>query len=128
MRKDNTMTLKDAENGKEYIVEGLTLKQPIKRRLEAMGLIEGTMIRKIDEALDGSIIFMVRGTRLAIGRELAELVMVRDVSESEMRQKRHRNRCCGKGPRNGRGKGGGRGRKRGAVVQAEKRGEAVDSE
>ncbi len=70
------MTLKDAQNGEKYIVEKSMLKQPAKQRLEAMGLIEGTRVRKINQALDGSIIFMVRGTRLAIGKELAEFVIV----------------------------------------------------
>ena len=123
MGKDNTMTLKDAKNGKEYIVEKSILKQPIKRRLEAMGLIGGTMIRKINEALDGSIIFMVRGTRLAIGKELAEVIIVRDVSASDIR---HKKRGRGMGLRDGSGKGIGMGRKRGAG-QAKKRGKVIDS-
>ncbi|HBG23394.1 MAG TPA: hypothetical protein DDW83_09120 [Peptococcaceae bacterium] len=128
MRKDNMMTLKSVGNGKAYIVEKSLLKQPVKRRLEAMGLIEGTMIHKINEALDGSIICIVKGTRLAIGKELAERIFVRPMSASDIRHRRHRKRCRGMGPRDGSGRGSGMNRKRGGVGQAKKRGEAIDSE
>ena len=96
------MTLEEGNNGKIYIIEESTVKQPAKQRLEAMGLIEGTFVRKINEALDGSIILMVRGTRVGIGRELAELIVVREVTESNIRHKRRRR---GLGRRNCSGKG-----------------------
>lgn len=128
MRKDNMMNLKSVGNGKAYIVEKSLLKQPVKRRLEAMGLIEGTMIHKINEALDGSIVCMVRGTRLAIGKELAERIIVRAVNASDIRHKRHKKRCRGMGPRDGSGRCCGINRKRSGVGQAKKRGEAIDSE
>ena len=76
------MTLKDAQVGKRYRIEKLMLDQPIKQRLESMGLIEGTNVRKINEVFDGSIIFIVRGTRLAIGKDLAEQIGVCSDSSS----------------------------------------------
>ena len=100
------MTLKESKNGKEYIVEESMLKQPQRRRLEAMGLIEGTRIRKINEALDGSIVFMVRGSRLAISKELAEDILVRDLTSEDLIKKK-RMGGLGKGPRDGRGMGRG---------------------
>jgi|LSQX01.2.fsa_nt_gb ferrous iron transport protein A len=119
MGKDNAMILKDGKNGGKYIVEKSTIEQPVKRRLEALGLIEGTMIRKINEALDGSIILMVRGTRLAIGKELAEVITVREATAKDVG---HGKRGCGMGLRGGRGKGCGMGMRRG-VGGAEKRGD-----
>ena len=107
------MTLKDGKNGKEYIVEQSMLKQPEKRRLEAMGLIEGTRICKLNEAIDGSIIFNVRGTRLAIGNDLASDIIIREVTASDERGKR---RGRGLGLRNGKGRGSGMGRKRGSGI------------
>lgn len=104
------MTLNEAKNGKEYITEKTELKQPVKRRLEAMGLIEGTMIRKVNEALDGSVIFVLRGTRFAIGQELAKVITVREVTETDIRLRR---KGRGMGLRDGRGKGKGRGMGRG---------------
>ncbi len=100
------MTLNDAQNYKEYIVKESLLKQPQKRRLEAMGLIEGTIIRKINQALDGSVILVVRGTRLALGKDLANDIIVRELTPSDVRGKRRRR---GLGLKNGHG-GGGKGR------------------
>lgn len=106
------MTLKDSKKGSIYVVEESRLKQPTKRRLEAMGLIEGTRIRKLNEAADGAIIFIVRGTRLAIGKDLAKDIIVREATEEDLRAV---NRGRGKGRRDGHGKGSGMGRKRGAM-------------
>lgn len=108
------MTLYDSKKGKEYIVEESTLKQPMKRRLEAMGLIEGTRFRKINQGLDGSVIFVVRGTRMAIGKELADDILVREINESDRkaeeaactrrRRRREHTQCGKRGRRSGNGK------------------------
>jgi ferrous iron transport protein A len=73
------MTLEDGIIGKEYIVHKSTINQPEKRRLEALGLIEGTRIQKTNENRDGSIIFKVRGTRLAVGKQIAQEIFVKEV-------------------------------------------------
>lgn len=73
------MTLEDGIIGKEYIVHKSTINQPEKRRLEALGLIEGTRIQKTNENRDGSIIFKVRGTRLAVGKQIAQGIFVKEV-------------------------------------------------
>jgi len=88
------MTLRDCKKGNEYIVEKSTLKQPGKRRLEALGLIEGTRISKINEAIDGSIIFMVRGSRLALGKDLASEIIVRDITAGDVRGKKSGHGRC----------------------------------
>ncbi len=98
------MTLSDANIKERYIVEELSLKQPIKRRLEAMGLIEGTMIRKNNEATDGSVIFTVRGTRLAVGKDVADYIEVRDILPGEERGPRRRCSRQGRGMGHNRGK------------------------
>ncbi len=112
------MTLQDAQSGKEYIIEESMLRQPQKRRLEAMGLIEGTIIRKINEALDGSVIFIVRGTRLALGKELANDIIIREITPEDINNRRRRrgrglinghSKGTGKGLRNGHGRGVGMG-------------------
>ena len=85
------MNLTDCVKGSDFIVEKSMLKQPGKRRLEALGLIEGTKVRKLNEATDGSIIINVRGTRLAIGKDLASDIIVRNVNASDIgcKGKRH---------------------------------------
>ena len=97
------MTLKECKKGNEYIVEKSMLKQPGKRRLESLGLTEGTRISKLNEAMDGSIIFIVRGSRLAIGKDLAGDIFVRDVTASDIKNKGN---GWGKRRGNRHGKGG----------------------
>ena len=110
LEKGSNMNLTDCVNGSDFIVEQSMLKQPGKRRLEALGLIEGTRIRKINEAIDGSIIINVRGTRLAIGKDLGSDIIVRNVTASDMGCKGKRSGAyMGKGH----GKGRGMGRRRG---------------
>ncbi|NLC43231.1 MAG: ferrous iron transport protein A [Clostridiales bacterium] len=106
------MNLTDCAKGSDFIVEKSMLKQPGKRRLEAMGLIEGTRIRKINEAIDGSIIINIRGTRLAIGKDLGSDIIVRNVTASDIGRngKRH-----GAYMGIGHGKGRGMGRRRGNI-------------
>lgn len=106
------MTLYDGKNGKEYIVEESTLKQPVKRRLEAMGLIEGTRIRKINQGLDGSVIFIARGTRMAIGKDIADDILVRDIKESD--NKAEKGACIRRRKRKGHTQGEKRGRRSGS--------------
>lgn len=122
------MTLKEAKNGKLYVVEESTIGQPVKRRLEAMGLIEGTLIRKINQALDGSIIFMVRGNRLAIGKELADYILLREALDSDLeRGRRGSCRDHGRGRGHGRGHGHGRGF-RGTCARGQALGKMLDSD
>lgn len=86
------MNLGNCKKSKEYIVEDSMLKLPIKRRLEAMGLIEGTRIRKIDQGLDGSVIFMVRGSRLAVGKNIADNIIVHEACKTKSRSSKRSSR------------------------------------
>ena len=42
------------------------------RRLEALGVNEGTLITIMNKKGSGTLIIKVRGTRLALGRQIAE--------------------------------------------------------
>lgn len=72
------MTLLDGKIGKEYIVENLELDRTVSRRLEALGLTNGTKIMVLNNKKSGSIIFKVRGTRLAIGKNIALSIIVKE--------------------------------------------------
>lgn len=74
------MTLKDGKVGQNYVVKGLNLEQVIKRRLEALGLIDGTQVLLLNQNQKGAVIFKVRGTRLAIGNKIAESIQVEEVA------------------------------------------------
>ncbi|HHT96853.1 MAG TPA: ferrous iron transport protein A [Clostridiales bacterium] len=70
------MTLDTANKGMIYRVEIVDIDIAIKRRLEALGLTNGTKVKVLNRNSSGSVIFMVRGSRLAIGKHIAESIKI----------------------------------------------------
>lgn len=70
------MTLDNGKIGVKYIVKDISLDFAIKRRLQVLGVIEGTTIELINKKRNGAIIFKVRGTRFAIGKGVAAGIIV----------------------------------------------------
>ncbi|NLL73242.1 MAG: ferrous iron transport protein A [Clostridiales bacterium] len=71
------MTLANAKIGITYIVESIDLNLGTKRRLGALGITKGTNIKMIGRNGGGAVIFMVRGSRLAAGKQIAESIEIR---------------------------------------------------
>ena len=74
------MTLQNAEIGVNYIVKSLELDMVTMRRLEALGLTQGTNVRVLNRNRGGSVIIMVRGSRLALGDKIAETIHMKEAS------------------------------------------------
>jgi ferrous iron transport protein A len=74
------MTLQNAKIGFHYTVKSMELDTVTMRRLEALGLTRGTSIKILNRNRGGSVILMVRGSRLALGRKIAESILMREVS------------------------------------------------
>lgn len=72
------MTLYEACKEREYMVEGLYVEEAVTRRLQALGLNDGTRIRVLNRKKRGALIIQVRGTRLALGRHLSANIEVRE--------------------------------------------------
>lgn len=72
------MTLLKGTIGNTYTVKELSLEKTTKRRLEALGLTDGTKVTILNKKENGSIIFKVRGTRLAIGRQIADSIVLKE--------------------------------------------------
>lgn len=70
------MTLYEACKEREYTVEGLHVEEAVTRRLQALGLNDGTRIRVLNRKKRGALIIQVRGTRLALGRHLSANIEV----------------------------------------------------
>lgn len=75
------MTLLEGKIGESYEVKNLTLSGMTQIRLEALGLTRGTKIKVLNNKRSGSVIFMVRGTRLAIGKRIAASIIIEEVQE-----------------------------------------------
>lgn len=78
------MNLIDGIIGSEYIVKNIEVEEKIRRRLEALGLTKGTKVKVLNNKKSGSVIFKVRGTRLAIGKKIAEGILVVNTNESKI--------------------------------------------
>lgn len=65
-----------AKIGGVYEVRGMKLPRATQMRLSALGLTTGTQVRVLNNKRSGSVIFHVRGTRLAVGRKIAEHIYI----------------------------------------------------
>ena len=74
----NSITLWNAEKDKSYTVESILLENLIARRLEALGINEGTVIKVLTKKKSGAMVVKVRGTRLALGKAITSVIEVRE--------------------------------------------------
>lgn len=72
------MTLEEGIIGREYLIEDMDLPLAVHMRLRSLGMTKGTKIRVQNRKKKGAIIFKVRGTRLAVGRDIAAHIAVCD--------------------------------------------------
>lgn len=77
------MILYDAVKDKEYKIEGLYVEPGITRRLQALGLNNGTKIYVLNRKKRGAMIIKVRGTRLALGKHISSNIEVSEVVNTE---------------------------------------------
>ena len=76
------MTLLDGAPGNVYRVAGLDLPLELARRLEALGLIEDSQVMVLRKKRRGAMIITVRGTRFAVGMDIARHIPVKEVVEA----------------------------------------------
>lgn len=70
------MTLSEGNIGAIYNVLEVKVEAGIERRLAALGLISGTKVNLLNKKKKGAVILSVRGTRFAIGKEIADGILV----------------------------------------------------
>ena len=76
---DEHMRLKEGKNNKVYIVERIEIEQNLERRLEALGLTTGSNITILNNDKKGAITVRFRGTRFALGKRIADNIVVEEV-------------------------------------------------
>lgn len=74
------MFLKEGIDNHIYRVSSIDLELQLERRLEALGLTEGTLITILNNQKSGALTIKFRGTRFAIGRRIAEHITVSEVT------------------------------------------------
>ncbi len=70
------MTLREGKIGQAYRVRDICLEDKVKRRLQMLGMTKGTSIAVLNNKKSGSVILKVRGTRFAVGRQIAEGIVI----------------------------------------------------
>ena len=74
----SNINLWNAELKKEYTVENILLENQISRRLEALGINEGTPIQVLNRKKSGAMIVKIRGTRLALGKHITSNIEIKE--------------------------------------------------
>lgn len=77
------MTLNEAQKDKTYCIEGLYVEPSITRRLQALGLNDGTIVRVLNRKRQGALIIQVRGTRLALGKHISSNIEIKEAESNE---------------------------------------------
>lgn len=77
------MTLNEAQKDNSYCIDGLFVEPAITRRLQALGLNDGTVIKVLNRKKKGALIIQVRGTRLALGRHISSNITIKEMEEQK---------------------------------------------
>ena len=72
------MRLKEGKNHHTYVVEKIETELNLERRLEALGLTEGSRITILNNDKKGAMTVKFRGTRFALGRRIADNIFVKE--------------------------------------------------
>ena len=70
------MTILEGIIRHDYIVTDIVMDKTIMRRLEALGINSGSRLQMMNQKKNGTVIVKVRGTRWAIGRDIAGGIQV----------------------------------------------------
>lgn len=82
------MKLSIAKIGVKYRVLEVDLEGAVARRLEVLGLIKGTTIELLEQKRNGAVIFRIRGTRLAVGKNIADGISIERSNPNETKGSR----------------------------------------
>ena len=72
----NSMRLKEGKDNHTYIVTSIEIELNLERRLEALGLTQGSRITILNNDKKGAITVRFRGTRFALGKRIADHILV----------------------------------------------------
>ena len=73
------MKLYEGQKGSTLQVVHMDLPLQTERRLEVLGMLEGTRITVVNRKRKGAMIIKIRGTRFAMGQSITEHVEVNEV-------------------------------------------------
>lgn len=73
------MNLKQGKDGETFKVVSIHLEHGLERRLQALGLTEGSKITVVNNKKKGSMIANFRNTNFALGKYITENIVVEEL-------------------------------------------------
>lgn len=73
------MNVSQAQKGRTYLVKKVNLEGNIERRLEMLGMTDQVKLMVLNKKNQGAAIIKVRGTRFAIGKEIADAIEIEEI-------------------------------------------------
>lgn len=73
------MNVSQAQKGRTYLVKKVNLEGNIERRLEMLGMTDQVKLMVLNKKNQGAVIIKVRGTRFAIGKEMADAIEIEEI-------------------------------------------------
>lgn len=73
------MNVSQAQKGRSYLVKKVNLEGNIERRLEMLGMTDQVKLMVLNKKNQGAVIIKVRGTRFAIGKEIADAIEIEEI-------------------------------------------------
>lgn len=70
------MQLSDGKKGEQFTIINIDTEMKIKKRLQDMGLTQGIRIKIMSYYSNNAFILNVRGSRVVIGKDIAEKIKV----------------------------------------------------
>ncbi|MBS4961201.1 MAG: FeoA domain-containing protein [Clostridiales bacterium] len=74
------MTLDEGKIGHEYLVQSAVLPLQVEKRMEALGMTQGTKIKLMRKKGKGTSVILLRGTRFAVGCGITSKITVMEAS------------------------------------------------
>lgn len=73
------MNVSQGQKGRTYLVKKVNLEGNIERRLEMLGMTDQVKLMVLNKKNQGAVIIKVRGTRFAIGKEIADAIEIEEI-------------------------------------------------
>ena len=72
------MELRQGKIRGTYVIDNISLPLQTEKRLEALGMTQGTPVEVLNRKSGGTMIVRVRGTRFALGKRITKNIEVTD--------------------------------------------------
>lgn len=72
------MTLAEGNIDEKYVVEQVNLPITLEKRIESLGMTIGSKVTLLQQKRNKTSVILIRGTKFAIGRDVASNIYVRE--------------------------------------------------